>query len=197
MVTTSSLVRKPSGSNAGSLITSIVRSGLMRPGIRPIWGPSGPSGNARENVFPVLIKLPARFTTSGVMRLMVPSSSSAPHRPQLLTDLASWWNSSGMGMTAILIQNYAAAPLHGDGQLGGLHGETPVVEWAPREAGRHAPVTPLGSPGPAEGLGVGNAAHAGRELDLQRGAVLCHHLHGQQGHRRPDVTAGPLLPPDP
>ena len=91
MNTTSSLVQNCDGSpNTAVLIDTIVRNGFARPRIRPVWIPSrSESGSASENRLPVVTSDAAARTTSSVTRLMVPISSSAPHRPQLLTFLAT------------------------------------------------------------------------------------------------------------
>lgn len=69
--------------------------GLIRPGIRPVWTPSSLSGSASGMRLPVRMVAAASRTTSSVMRLRVPISSSEPQRPQLFTRLAMSWNSGG------------------------------------------------------------------------------------------------------
>src|SRR5438270_11285056 len=95
MDTASSLVAKSSGSPVKAMFTATIRwSGLSRPGITPVWGPSSLSGSANENVLPLRTHAAPRRTASPSMRLSVPRSSSSPHRPQLETRLASSWKSS-------------------------------------------------------------------------------------------------------
>src|SRR5688572_349883 len=64
----------------------------------PSIGPSSDNGIARENRLPVFTHAAARRTTSSVIRLSVPISSSGPQRPQLLTFSASARKSSGIGI---------------------------------------------------------------------------------------------------
>ena len=74
IVTTSSLNRAPSASRDNdSLIAIMVRCGLARPLIPPVWGPDSESGMERENRLPLRIDAAARRTTSAVIRLRVPS----------------------------------------------------------------------------------------------------------------------------
>src|SRR5882724_11339073 len=60
----------------------------------PGWGPSAPKGRPRVNTRPRRTQPVARFTTSGVIRLRVPRSSSGPQRPQFDTRLAISRNSA-------------------------------------------------------------------------------------------------------
>src|SRR3954471_3573176 len=86
MVTTSSLVQKPSGVPVNSALTCvIVRCAFTRPGTPPICGPFSSSGNDRENRLPVRTHAAPRRTAASSTRLSVPSSSASPHRPQLET----------------------------------------------------------------------------------------------------------------
>src|SRR6266481_5248244 len=62
----------------------MVWTGFVRPPW-PICGPSAPKGRPRLKTMPRLTHAAARHTTSGVMKLTVPRSSSAPQRPQLDT----------------------------------------------------------------------------------------------------------------
>src|SRR5262245_26486880 len=52
------------------------------------WGPSAPKARPRLKTRPRRTQPAARFTSSGVIRLRVPRSSSPPQRPQLQTRLA-------------------------------------------------------------------------------------------------------------
>src|SRR5439155_27168640 len=66
-----------------------------RPGMAPICTPSIESGRANENDFPCFTHAAPRRVASASIRLMVPISSSGPHRPQLRTFRARAWNVSG------------------------------------------------------------------------------------------------------
>src|SRR3954467_6076634 len=95
METASSLVAKSFGSPVKSMLTATMRwSGLSRPGMTPVWGPSSFSGRASEKVPPLRPHAAPRRTASASMRLRVPRSSSSPQRPQFETRLASSWKSS-------------------------------------------------------------------------------------------------------
>ena len=96
MVTRSSLVQKSVGSPVmGAFTMIIVRSGLVRPGMAPVCGPSAFSGMLSTWRRPVRISAAALRTTSSVIRLRVPISSSSPQRPQLRTLAASSSTSAG------------------------------------------------------------------------------------------------------
>src|SRR5712692_249989 len=117
MATLSSLVVKFDLSPVNGMSTMIISwVGLSRPGIAPVWGPWSSMGRPRASRVPVLISAAAARTTSSVMRLSVPISSSSPQRPQLRTRAASSLTSAGSAMSR--------SPLDGsDGD--GLH-----VRWA-------------------------------------------------------------------
>ena len=51
----------------------------------PVCGPSSSNGMPRSNTLPVRTRRAAATKRSGVIRLVVPRSSSAPQRPQLLS----------------------------------------------------------------------------------------------------------------
>src|SRR5579864_1669323 len=95
METASSLVAKSFGSPVKAMLTATMRwSGLSRPGMTPVWGPSSLRGSASENVLPVRTHAAPRRTASASIRLSVPRSSSSPQRPQFETRLASARKSS-------------------------------------------------------------------------------------------------------
>src|SRR6266545_6768820 len=102
ITTMSSLTQKLSASLPyWSLMAIIVRSGLTRPGMLPICGLCWSSRTATENGRPVRTLAAPRRTASPSIRLSVPISSPAPHRPQLLTFAASAVNQSGSGTLPI------------------------------------------------------------------------------------------------
>src|SRR3954453_19794161 len=95
METASSLVAKSPGSPVKAMLTAtILWSGLSRPGMTPVCGPSEFRGSAREKVLPVRTQAAPRRTASASMRLRVPRSSSSPQRPQLEMRWASATKSS-------------------------------------------------------------------------------------------------------
>ena len=75
-------------------VWSMVSRGLLRRS-NDGCGPSRPNAIDSENAFPVRARVAACARTFGVMKFTEPSSSSAPHRPQLLIlrIIASTWSS--------------------------------------------------------------------------------------------------------
>src|SRR5262249_16207592 len=89
MVTKSSAYRGASSAGPSRPSIALMRwIGFTRPPC-PICGPSAPKASPRLKTSPRRTHAAARRTTSGVMKLRVPRSSSAPHRPQFETRRAS------------------------------------------------------------------------------------------------------------
>src|SRR4029079_2099813 len=102
VVTRSSLALNMSEPGGNASPTALIEwTGFSRPSTNPICGPSASSGIARENRLPVLISAAPARTTSAVIRLRVPISSSSPQRPQLRTSARSSSMSAGQGTSGL------------------------------------------------------------------------------------------------
>src|SRR2546425_1818852 len=78
-------------------VATMLCSGFTRPKA-PVWGPCMSKLRAQEITLPLRTRLAARLTTSGVMKLSVPISSSGPQRPQFRNLVQ--YSSSSAGVTA-------------------------------------------------------------------------------------------------
>src|SRR5918911_2474167 len=113
--------------------------GLKRPK-PPRCGPLASKGMASEKARPARISRAACWMCAGVMKFSVPSSSSGPHRPQLLKRSASVRTSSTETVLLAMVQHLTPAStnsqrvhrrtdaaLDGQGRRGKEEGVTPTL----------------------------------------------------------------------